>query len=143
MAPASLAASYSWRVAKSGSFVVVAFHEGPATRSQRDPSPTSINCRAVLRRLPISAVLAITAVLVAAAPVLAHDNGEGWWGETNDRVVTNAGFILIIFFPLFIFVVSLLQWRLEKRKDSARPRRRRRAARPAAGRPRAPTRARP
>ena len=71
----------------------------------------------MLRRLPISAVLVITAVLVTAAPVLAHDGGEGWGGETNDRVVTNAGFILIVFFPLFIFLVSLLQWRLEKRKD--------------------------
>jgi peptidoglycan biosynthesis protein MviN/MurJ (putative lipid II flippase) len=71
----------------------------------------------VLRRLPVSVLLAATALLVAAAPVLAHDNGEGWWGETNDRVVTNAGFVLIIFFPLFIFLVSLLQWRLEKRKD--------------------------
>ena len=71
----------------------------------------------MLRRLPISVVLAITAVLVAAAPVMAHDNGEGWWGETDDRVVTNAGFVLIVFFPLFILLVSLLQWRLEKRKD--------------------------
>jgi hypothetical protein len=71
----------------------------------------------VLRRLPICAVLVITTVLVAAAPVLAHDNGEGWYGETNDRVVTNAGFILIVFFPLFILLISLLQWRLEKRKD--------------------------
>ena len=70
----------------------------------------------MLRRLPISAALAITAVLVAAAPVLAHDNGEGWWGETDDRVVTNAGFILIVFFPVFILLVSLLQWQLEKRK---------------------------
>jgi hypothetical protein len=70
----------------------------------------------VLRRLPISAVLAITAVLVTAAPVFAHDNGEGWWGETDDRVVTNAGFILIVFFPAFIFLVSVLQWQLEKRK---------------------------
>lgn len=71
----------------------------------------------VLRRLPISAALAIAAILVAAAPALAHDGGEGWWGETNDRVVTNFGFGLIVFFPLFIFLVSLLQWRLEKRKD--------------------------
>jgi len=55
-------------------------------------------------------------VLLFAAPVLAHDGGEGTYGETNDRVVTNAGFILIIFFPLFIFVVSMLQWQLEKRK---------------------------
>jgi len=89
----------------------------PATRSQRDPSATSINSGAVLRRLPISVVLAITAVIAGAAPALAHDNGEGWYGETNDIVVTTAGFILIVFFPLFIFLVSLLQWQLEKRKD--------------------------
>ena len=71
----------------------------------------------VLRRLPVTALLAVTTLLVLAAPVLAHDNGEGWIGETNDRIVTNAGFILIIFFPLFVFLMSLLQWQLEKRKD--------------------------
>jgi ABC-type nickel/cobalt efflux system permease component RcnA len=65
----------------------------------------------------MNAVLAVTALLVAAAPALAHDGGEGWYGETNDKVVTNAGFILIIFFPLFVFFASLLQWRLEKRKE--------------------------
>jgi hypothetical protein len=70
----------------------------------------------VLRRLPVTATLALTALLLSAAPVLAHDGGEGLYGETNDKVVTNAGFILIIFFPLFIFFVSLLQWQLEKRK---------------------------
>jgi hypothetical protein len=70
----------------------------------------------MLRRLPASVLIAATALLVAAAPALAHDNGEGWWGETDDRVVTNAGFILIVFFPLFIFIVSMVQWRLEKRK---------------------------
>ena len=70
----------------------------------------------MLRRLPASVLIAATTLLVAAAPALAHDNGEGWWGETDDRVVTNAGFILIVFFPLFIFVVSMIQWRLEKRK---------------------------
>ena len=52
-----------------------------------------------------------------APAALAHDGGEGRWGETNDKVITNAGFVLIAFFPLFIFVVSLLQGRLEKRKD--------------------------
>jgi hypothetical protein len=67
--------------------------------------------------MPISLVIAAATLLVAAAPALAHDNGEGWYGETNDVVVTNAGFILIVFFPTFIFVVSMIQWRLEKRKD--------------------------
>ena len=84
----------------------------------------------MLRRLPTIAVIAITTVLVAAAPALAHDNGEGWWGETDDRVVTNAGFILIVFFPLFIFFVSLLQWRLEKRKYARQAAARRAAERP-------------
>ena len=71
----------------------------------------------VIRRVPACAVLALTAVLVTAAPVLAHDGGEGLYGETDDRIITNAGFILILFFPLFVFFASLLQWKLEKRKD--------------------------
>jgi hypothetical protein len=66
--------------------------------------------------MPAAAVVTLTTLLVFAAPVLAHDGGEGTYGETNDKVVTNAGFILIIFFPVFIFLMSMLQWRLEKRK---------------------------
>jgi hypothetical protein len=59
------------------------------------------------------------ALLAATAPAaLAHDGGEGLWGETNDKVITNAGFILIAFFPTFILLASLLQWRLEKRKHA-------------------------
>ena len=81
----------------------------------------------MLRRLPAAMLIAVTSLLVVAAPVLAHDNGEGWWGETNDRVVTNAGFVLIIFFPLFIFVASLIQWQLEKRKDRRKAEAKRRA----------------
>jgi ABC-type nickel/cobalt efflux system permease component RcnA len=72
----------------------------------------------MLYRLRAALMLTVTALLVAAAPVFAHDGGEGLYGETNDKVVTNAGFILIIFFPLFVFVASLIQWRLEKRKDA-------------------------
>lgn len=71
----------------------------------------------MLSRVPASVVLSLTALVVGAAPVLAHDGGEGLWGETNDKVITNAGFILIIFFPLFIALASLLQSRLDKRKE--------------------------
>jgi hypothetical protein len=70
----------------------------------------------VLRRLPATALLTLTTLLVVAAPALAHDGGEGLYGETNDQVVTNAGFILIVFFPLFCLVASLIQWQLDKRK---------------------------
>ena len=72
----------------------------------------------MLYRLRAALMLTITALLVIAAPVFAHDGGEGLYGETNDKVVTNAGFILIIFFPLFVFLASIIQWRLEKRKDA-------------------------
>jgi hypothetical protein len=68
----------------------------------------------VLRLLPTTIAL----FLLAAPTALAHDQGQGWYGETNDKVVTNAGFIVIIFFPLFILFASMLQWKLEKRKDA-------------------------
>ena len=64
-------------------------------------------------------ILLTAAFLAMSASVaLAHDGGEGTYGETNDKVVTNAGFILIAFFPLFVFVMSMIQWRLDKRKDA-------------------------
>ena len=58
-------------------------------------------------------------LLLATAPVaLAHDGGEGLWGETNDKVITEAGFVIIAAFPLLIMIISLIQHRLEKRKDA-------------------------
>ena len=72
-----------------------------------------------MRRAALRTALLTVAILAGAAPAaLAHDGGEGWWGETNDKVITTAGFVLIAFFPLFIFVMSMLQWRLDKRKDA-------------------------
>jgi hypothetical protein len=70
-----------------------------------------------MRRLSLLATATVALLLASAAPALADMSGQGWYGETTDKVVTNFGFILIAFFPLFIFVVSLIQWRLEKRKD--------------------------
>jgi hypothetical protein len=57
--------------------------------------------------------LAAPAALAAAG----HDGGEGTYGPADDKVVTNAGFILIAGFPLLVLVLSLIQNRLEKRKD--------------------------
>ena len=73
------------------------------------------------RRLLPTLLLAATLLALSAPFALAaegHDGGEGLWGETNDKIVTNAGFILIGFFPLFIFLMSLLQWRGDKRKEA-------------------------
>ena len=70
-----------------------------------------------MKRLLTTLPVALVILLVLAPAALAHDGGEGWWGETNDKVVTNAGFILIVFFPVFVFLMSMLQGHLEKRKD--------------------------
>ena len=60
-------------------------------------------------------VLALSAPVALAAP--GHDGGEGTYGPANDKVVTFAGFILIAGFPTLILLLTLLQSRLEKRKD--------------------------
>lgn len=71
-----------------------------------------------MRRL-VTALLAWTVCLALIAPVaLAGDEGQGLWGETDDKVVTFAGFILIAFFPLFVALMSALQWRLDRRKQA-------------------------
>jgi len=69
-----------------------------------------------MRRLVGPLTLAVTIVLVLAPVAMGHDGGEGTYGQTDDKVVTNAGFLLIAFFPLFIFLMSLLQHTLDKRK---------------------------
>lgn len=74
-----------------------------------------------MRRARIS--LAITwvvliVVTVAPAAMARADGGQGWWGETNDPDITSVMFITIAFFPVLITVLSLIQWRLDKRKHA-------------------------
>ncbi len=70
--------------------------------------------RPLLATLVTSCLLLL--VLVPAALADAPDGGTGTYGEADDKVVTNAGFIVIAFFPTLILVLSLLQWRLDKRR---------------------------
>ena len=72
-----------------------------------------------MRRSLHTALLTVSLLALTAPMALAegHDGGEGLWGETNDKVITNAGFFLIAFFPLFIFAMSMIQGTLDKRKD--------------------------
>jgi hypothetical protein len=71
-----------------------------------------------MRRLLTTLIASTFLLLVLAPAALAYNDGRGFYGATNDKVVTNAGFILIIFFPTFVLLMSLLQWRLDKRKEA-------------------------
>ncbi len=71
-----------------------------------------------MRRLLLSLSSLIVFSALAAPAALAQNSGTGAIGEADDKVVTNAGFILIAFFPLFIFTMSMLQGHLERRKDA-------------------------
>jgi hypothetical protein len=70
--------------------------------------------RLLVRTLPLALWLAITLAPTAQAT----NDGRGFYGATNDKVVTDAGFILILFFPIFIFLMSRLQAHLDKRKEA-------------------------
>jgi preprotein translocase subunit SecG len=86
----------------------------------------------MLRRRFSAALLLIAVSLLTFAPAaLAQSEsggGQGWYGETNDKVVTNAMFVVIAFFPTVILILSLIQWRLDKRKHARMDAAKRRAA---------------
>lgn len=73
-----------------------------------------------VRLLALSLTTCVLVVAVLAPTALARNvnPGEGTYGETDDKVVTNAGFMVIAFFALLVFVLSVVQHRLEKRKDN-------------------------
>jgi hypothetical protein len=71
--------------------------------------------REVLRTTLLTA--AFFALMAPVAVAGDHDGGEGLYGETDDMVVTLAGFGLIVGFPILILVLTLLQSSLERRKD--------------------------
>lgn len=61
------------------------------------------------------AALAIS--LALAAPAMAK-GGEGTYGKYDDKVVTNFGYGLMIFFTVLVIVLSIAQSLLERRKRS-------------------------
>jgi hypothetical protein len=67
-----------------------------------------------------SLIAALTFVYMAwsALPAPAGEGGEGLYGKTDDKVITNFGFGLIIFFTALVFLLSAAQYLLERRKRS-------------------------
>jgi preprotein translocase subunit SecG len=72
-----------------------------------------------MRRRSLQPLLYALVLLLALAPAAqAANDGRGFYGATDDKVVTDAGFILIIFFPVFVFTMSMIQRHLDKRKEA-------------------------
>ena len=70
-----------------------------------------------MRRMTTTLLTSLALLALLAPVALAQNSGEGTYGEANDKVVTNAGFIVIGGIPLIILLISLLQGALERRKD--------------------------
>ena len=66
-----------------------------------------------------AALTALVASLAVAAPAMANA-GEGWAGETNDKVVTFFCLGVLLFFVLVVFLGTAIQSRLERRKDETK-----------------------
>ena len=58
--------------------------------------------------------------MLVAAPLALADNGVGLAGPTTDKTVTFFCFGVIAFFVILVIVMSLIQGRLESRKERRR-----------------------
>jgi len=65
----------------------------------------------------LAPILVLAAWLIPAATAFAGDNGEGLYGETDDRIVTFFSLGVVIFFTVFVILASWLQAVLDRRKE--------------------------
>ena len=70
-----------------------------------------------MKRAAQTAFLTSAILMVAAAPAFAGDDGQGWYGDITDKVVTIFGLGLVILFPLIAGIGSFIQGRLQRRAD--------------------------
>lgn len=68
----------------------------------------------------VAALFAFLALMGVAAPAALAENGVGLAGPTTDKTVTFFCFGVIAFFVVLVVVMSLIQGKLEKRKDQRR-----------------------
>jgi putative copper export protein len=69
-------------------------------------------------RASVIGLAACAFALLWVAPAIAGEGGSGLYGKTDDKVITNFGFGLILFFTLLVCLLSAAQHLLERRKRS-------------------------
>lgn len=72
--------------------------------------------RATGCRIALGLTWAVVALLAFAPGAMAAD-GVGLYGRTDDKVITFFCFGVMAFFTILVVVLSLLQGRMEARKD--------------------------
>ena len=65
-------------------------------------------------------LVSVLALMLVAAPAAMAENGVGLAGPTTDKTVTFFCFGVIAFFAILPIVMSLIQGKLEKRKEQRR-----------------------
>ena len=115
---------------KARSILCTAFTETPALTGflqveeaeigGKGPPPPrrALDSRPVKRAA--AAFLSIVAMMLVAAPAAFAENGVGLAGPTTDKTVTFFCFGVMGFFVILVIGLSLIQGRLEKRKEQRR-----------------------
>ena len=67
-----------------------------------------------------AALVSILVTMLLVAPAAMAENGVGLAGPTTDKTVTFFCFGVIAFFAILVIVMSLIQGKLEKRKERRR-----------------------
>jgi hypothetical protein len=65
----------------------------------------------------LAPIIVLAGWLIPAASAYAGDNGEGLYGETDDKVITFFCLGLVIFITVFVIVASWIQGTLDRRKQ--------------------------
>jgi hypothetical protein len=73
-----------------------------------------------LRTTLATAAFAVLLAFLLAAPAALADNGTGLAGPTTDKTITFFCFGVIGFFAVLVTVLTIVQSRLEKRKERRR-----------------------
>jgi hypothetical protein len=86
---------------------------------QETVAPTACAKFPPVKRLA-AALAPVLVAMLATAPTAMAENGVGLAGPTDDKMVTFFCFGVIAFFAAIPIVLSLVQGRLEKRKEQRR-----------------------
>ena len=65
-------------------------------------------------------LVSVLATMLIAAPAAMAEGGVGLAGPTTDKTITFFCFGVIVFFAALVIVMSLIQGKLEKRKERRR-----------------------